>query len=525
MQSMFKLLLVLFLLMCLPTLTSSIDKVAKKLDSVSNKIKKQNKNIKTTKNPTLSIDDVKNGFKPDYLTPVFTNLKEAKKYFNYFNKDASNVLVAFDVKINNKIVKNWFVSDTIKELYKFILQNPNAPLYEQINTNKHKLFFDVDINKGDKEFDTFNFPQYKQQIEKELRNALFNKLNFVWLNSSSEIKHSYHLIVSNISCNIKQNQQIKNYLNKQLKSHFLDNVYGTNQCLRLWGCSKYGQNRPLRLISPKCSFCDTLVNIYPNDQVVLINAKIPFEEELSNQTQFSNIIAANVPNNAYLMDNFKQSKKSNVYNRKFKNMSLPCPICISPKDLCKEKHHKTTDVYIFKCKDKTFMGCFRAKQWLGDRYFLNLETNKVEYVPKRGSNNISPTIVSSITTYKKGNINNVDKDILELLELDVNFGKYKNKKLKDMFKDMYYVDWVCRQKWKGELKPILEKIINYFNNIKSPSPLKAIKPKTPQSVKPSVKEMVNVISSRTGTNPTLWSNMTKTELEMHYSLLNRYCNT
>jgi hypothetical protein len=81
-------LLVLFLLMCLSNLTSSIDKLVWNY-------KKQ----KTQKNTTLSIQDViKNYFKEGYLTPIFDNLKTAQNYFNYFNKDGSNVLVAFDVK-------------------------------------------------------------------------------------------------------------------------------------------------------------------------------------------------------------------------------------------------------------------------------------------------------------------------------------------------------------------------------------------------------------------------------------------
>jgi hypothetical protein len=518
-------LLLLLVLVCfsdsLIILTSSIDKVVKKLSIpiTHNKTKNINKNQKT-KTPTISIKDViYNNFKEGYVTPTFETLKEAKNYFNYFNKDNCTVFVSYDVKKNDKIVKNWFVADTRIELYNFIRNNPNVPFYEQINVDKHKLFFDIDVKKGDNNFYSFNFIEYKECLEKELANVLNNKLNFVWLNSSSSEKHSYHLIVNNVSCNINENQQIKDYLNKQLKTFYLDNVYKSNQCLRLLGCSKYGQKRPLKLISKKCSFDDTLVNIYYGDKVENISAKIPLQEQVLYQTKFSNNIGAvNVPHNAYLMNNFVYNKyKSNVYSRKYPNTSLPCPICISPRELCKAKHHKMSDVYVFKKKDKNYMGCFRAKHWGQDRYFLNLDTNEVQHTPKH--NIISPNIVSANTTYKNCNIYDVDNDIKEILNQSVNFGKYKGKQVKDLFKNESYVNYIISNFGNGtQAKQVCEKLINYFNGLnipKMPLPKKEIK------FKPTVKDMIETISKKTQTSPTLWENMSKKELEMHYSMMFR----
>jgi hypothetical protein len=513
-------LFVLLLLMCLSdsftNLTSSLDNVVKNYKKL-NKTKKQNKNIKTTKNNTLTIEDVKKGFKPGYLTPTFDNIKDAKNFFNYFNKDNCNVLISFDIKKQNeKIVKNWFVADTQKELYNYIVQNPNVPLYEQINVEDHKLFFDVDINKGEKGFDNFSFIDYKKQIENELTNVLLNeKLNFVWLNSSSYEKHSYHLIVNGVSCNQSQNCQIKDYLNNKIGSLCLDDVYSKNRCFRMWGCSKFGENRPLKKIG-KHSFRETLVNFYGNEKVEKISAKISLlEENPINQTNFCNPIG-NVPFNNFLMKNFVRSKyQKNVYVRKYKNISLPCPICKSlNKDPNKEKHHKKTDVYIFKKNNNTYIGCFRAKKWGGDRYFLNLESNKIEYLPK---NNISPTIVSAITTYKNCNLNDVDKEIKELLNQTVNFGKYNEKLVKDLFKDTSYVNYIIANFGeRAQARQVCEKLVNYFNKVRpiAPSlPKKTIKPK------PTVKEMVNVISKKTKTIPSLWENMSKKELEMHYGMM------
>jgi hypothetical protein len=529
--------LLLLVLMCLSNLISSIEKVVNQ--NIKHKNKKQ---IINTKNTTFSIKEViNNDFKKGFLTPIFTNLKEAKNFFNYFNKDGDNVLVSFDVKINEKIVKNWFVADNRKELFNFIKVNKNAPLYEQINTKRHKLFFDVDINKGDEGFNNFNYIEYKGKLEKELTNVLNNKLNFVWLNSSCSYKKSYHLIINNVYCNINENQQIKNYLNKQLKSSFLDEVYSKNRCFRICNCSKYGEKRTLKLVNKNCSFNDTLVNIYSDDKVDKINAKIPLEQKLFNQTNFSNI-NVNVPQNVYLINNFVQNKnKPCVFNRKFKGASLPCPICISHKGLCKEKHHKTTDVYIFKKGNNTYLGCFRAKKWQGDRYFLNLETNKVEYVPKSVCNNISPTIFSALSTFKKSNPEDVDNEIKELLEQDVNFGKYKGQFVKDLFRDMSYVNWIMNNfRDDKQAKKVLDRLIKYFNNeyvewdylrfrpkTKKPtsptSPTKSTLPTVPTSttkqLEPTIKEMIDAISSITQTVPSLWHQMSKNELKMHYSML------
>jgi hypothetical protein len=524
---MFRMILMLLLLICLSSslvnLTSSIDKVAKN--------KKTNKTIK---NPTKSIKDlIFNEFKDGYITPTFETLKEAKNYFNYFNKNKCGVLVAFDVSKHDKIVKNWFIVDTLKELYNFILQNPNCPLYEQINTDKHKLFFDVDVKKGDNKFNNFNFPEYKSKIENELNNILNNKnLNFVWLNSTCSYIHSYHLIVNNVFCNIKENLQIKDYLNKQLKSSFLDNVYKSQQCFRLWNCSKFGEKRPLKLMTPNCCFNDTLVNIYSSDKVEKISTKIPLciDCNTQKQTNESYIIDSNVPFNNYLMKNFKQSKyKNNVYVRKCPNISLPCPICISPKDICKEKHHKNTDVYIFKKNGNTYMGCFRGKQWDGDRHFLNLTTNKVEYLvsSSSGRNVISPNIVSANENYKMKKNEFPNFRIAQILYDKITFGKYKGKQVKDLFEDLSYTNWILSNKgfdtWK--IKEQIKVLIEYYktNNIKPQPTVPIIDQPKPTKPKFLTKfEMVEQLSKKWGIDRKIIENDSLSEIKMHFDTMKRH---
>jgi hypothetical protein len=355
---------------------------------------------------------------------------------------------------------------------------------------------------------------------------LLNKnFSFVWLDSSNEIKKSYHLIVKNIVCNINENEQIKNHLNNKLNSSFLDNVYTKNRCFRMWNCSKFGENRPLKLINSKHFFNDTLVNIYPNEKVGLMCANIELEKQKQpNQSFFRNVV--NVPFNAYLYNNFKQNKKNpSTFNRKNKNTSLPCPICISEKELCKSKHHKRTDVYIFKKNNNTYMGCYRSKKWHGDRYFLNLFTNKVEYVPISNKNKISPNIVSTITTYKNCNHKDVNKSIIDLLNQTVNFGKYNDKLFKDLFKDASCVNYIIVNFGESaQARLVCEKLINYFNNEyrpKAQTPKKSIKSKPTIQFKPTVKEMISYICTKTKTNYSLWENMSKKELEMHYGFMSR----
>jgi hypothetical protein len=201
MQSM-KLFLVLFMLMSLSysltILTSSLDKKQNKninlneinyfnlpIDDIvliDNKIKKHNKNIKT-KNTTLSIKDAVEG------RYIINNLNNAQEK-NYMNK-------LFQLVIN--------------------------------------FIFDLDLEKGEDCFETFNFIKYKKEIEKILINILDNKLKFVWLNSSTNTKYSYHLIL-NVGCNNNQNKQIKNYLNETMGTDYLDDVYTSNRCLRMGGC-------------------------------------------------------------------------------------------------------------------------------------------------------------------------------------------------------------------------------------------------------------------------------------------------
>jgi hypothetical protein len=218
-------------------------------------------------------------------------------------------------------------------------------------------------------------------------------------------------------------------------------------------CSKLGQKRPLKIIG-KHSFRETLVNIYSeNENVEPINPNITLKEETKHTNDFFKRGIQNVPYNAYLFNNFVQNKyKPYVYNRINKDTSLPCPICISKKSLCKSKHHKTSDVYLFKKNEKTYLGCFRAKRWNGDRYFLDLKTNKVEHVPKSENNNISPNIVSSMKKFKTAMYHeDAKQEIKDLLNQSVNFGKYNGKLVKDLFKDTSYVNYIVNhQTWKGE---------------------------------------------------------------------------
>jgi hypothetical protein len=395
---------------------------------------------------------------------ITNNLDDALNKLNLLKKHPGNkeiILTAFDVHKDG--AKNWCFFQKCKVLYNFVCSNKNFPLYEQIEPNKHKLYFDVDLENDNTYFNSFCFNEYKEKIENELINILNNNLKFVWLKSCSFEKHSYHLIV-NVSCNNYQNEQIMHYLNEKLGVKCLDNVYSKKRCFRLWNCSKFGQNRPLKIIG-KHNFRETLINLY-NETIDPINPNIVLKEKLvSTKYNFNYNDWIPVPNNDYLKNNFVQSKyQVNVYVRK-NNDTLPCPICKSPKDHNKEKHHKRISCYVFKKQDKTYLGCFRAKQWEGDRYFLNLETNKVEHLPKNENNNISPTIKRAITTFKKALYHDDAKDeIKELLNQTVNFGKYKNQQVKDLFRDSCYVNYIINNFKFGNAKFVLDKLINYFNN-------------------------------------------------------------
>jgi hypothetical protein len=460
MQSMFKLFLILLMLMCLPTLTSSIDKLTKNinLNNINNinKPKKINKN-KTNKNiktfqTTQSIQDVCGGNKIFYkLDDALTILPKLK---------GTPVLVAFDVHEDG--AKNWCFFNERIELLNFIKSNPCCSLYEQINPAQHKLYFDIDLEEGEVGFDTFVFKNYKLQLEKELNNILNNKLSFVWLNSSNHAKHSYHLVVP-VSCSNSQNNQIKNYLNEKLGTYYLDDVYSEKRCFRFWGCSKLGQKRSLKIIG-KHSFNDTLVNLY-GENVKQINSKIELKDETKKVK--SNVNSNDwipVPENKYLNDNFEPSKyQKNVYVRIHRGSTLPCPICISKKQVCKEKHHKTSSVYVFKKGVNVYMGCFRAKQWGRDRYFLNLSNDKVEYLPKSKDWIIEP-LKSAIKNFKKSLYHDdMNTEIKEILNLSINFGKYKNQSFKELFSDISYVNWILTNFKDSELKQYLNRLINYYN--------------------------------------------------------------
>jgi hypothetical protein len=518
-------LLVLILLMfhnAIFSLTSSIDKVTKNISLDNNK--KQNKNKKTykTKNPTLSMRDViYNDFKDGYVTPTFDNLKTAKNYFNNFNyNNTDSVIVSFDV--NEDGAKNWFVADNRKDLYNFIKQNKNCPLYEQININKHKLYFDVDINKDDKGFKTFNFQDYKNKIEKELKNILYNKqFNFVWLNSSSQIKHSYHLIVSNLYCTNYQNNKIKDYLNEKFSSNYLDDIYTKNRCFRMWGCSKLGEIRSLKTMS-KNTFCDTLVNVYSNDKVEMIFPSFfKLDEELTNiksqsRTSFNNIV--DIPENEYLENNFIEYK-GNIYKRIAR---CRCPICPSRRKPGLGKKHKKIGCYVFKKNNKTYMGCFRAKHWQGDRYYLNLSTNEVEHIP------VNLDLDSAINHY---NEDKVPIRILQILYDNVYFGKYKNKQVRYLFKDKNYVAWIMRtpnfDTWK--IKQQLKELIDYYK-VDVPSQSTIISKQLIQPIEIEIKqkryatiptktEMIEKLSKLWGIDRKIIENDSLSEIKMHYSIM------
>jgi hypothetical protein len=260
---------------------------------------------------------------------IFSNLNEALSIQSKLK--GAVVLVAFDVHKDG--AKNWCFFNERKDLFNFINVNYCCPLYEQINPIEHKLYFDVDLEEDEDVFDTFDFENYKQQLEAELLTILNNNLIFVWLNSSSPKKHSYHLIVNGL-CSNSQNKQIKNYLNKKLGNMFLDEVYSQTRCLRMWNCSKLGQNRPLKIIG-KHKFNETLVNLY-DENIELINPNIVLKEAepVKLKVKYSNNEWVPVPDNKYLLDNFTPSKyQVNVYVRNVHGFSLACPICLSTKQL------------------------------------------------------------------------------------------------------------------------------------------------------------------------------------------------
>jgi hypothetical protein len=517
MQSMNKLLLVLFFLMCLSNLTSSIGEVVKKI----NQNKKQNKNIKIIKNPTLSIKEVVVG------NHIFNKLENAKKYqlqlFNQYGLQLVSDMIFVSFDVNEKYSKNWCFFLTRKDLYNYINKYRNCPLYEQINVAKHKLFFDIDINKGDEGFDTFNFNKYKECLEKELKNILNNKLDFIWLDSSSSIKHSYHLIVKNIACTIYQNEQIYKELNKRLRTNYLDYVYKSAQCLRLWGCSKYGQERPLKILNKGISFRDTLVNIYNGDIVEDICSNIHLEKDkVSNQIKSSYVVDnVSIPSNKYLNDNFIKSNQESVF---YRENVCRCPICPSRRKPELGKKHKRIGCYVFNKGKNTYLGCFRGEQWGRDRHFLNLKTNKVEYLPKFNVNKEIENKLSTFNSYYHSSSWKVNI----LLNQKVTFGKYKGKTYRDLMSDKNYVMWILSVDF--GLKDVLENINYLINNesttiqpkkrsstIGSMVSTKSIKSTVPRN--PTVHDMVSTISKLTKTDSSIWNNMTKKELQMHYSLL------
>jgi hypothetical protein len=141
------------------------------------------------------------------------------------------------------------------------------------------------------------------------------------------------------------------------------------------------------------------------------------------------------------------------------------------------------------------MGCFRAKQWNGDRYFLDLETNKIEYLPINENNKISPTIVSAISTYKRALYHDDAKqEIKEILDQKVNFGKYKEQKVKDLFKDTSYVNYIVSNFGKGsQARQVCKILIDYFNNEYVEWDYLHFRPKRP---KLKVENPVGVIADR-----------------------------
>jgi hypothetical protein len=224
-------------------------------------------------------------------------------------------------------------------------------------------------------------------------------------------------------------------------------------------------NRPLKNISNH-TFLDTLVNIYNNDTVDNINAKITLKSEdpkyVKHSGDYKNWIQ--VPFNSYLSSNFEPSKhQENVYLRTNRNCSLACPICKSPKNKNKSKHHKRISCFVFSKGDKTYLGCFRQNHWGEHRKFLNLANNKVEFVPQNENRVINENIQNAITTFKKCNPYDVDKEIQKLLNQTVNFGKYKNQLVKYLFRDYSYVNYILSNFKNGDTKYVLEKLIKYFN--------------------------------------------------------------
>lgn len=161
--------------------------------------------------------------------------------------------VMFQEDINKKSAKE-FLAASYKEIYDAIREKEffNACFYESYDKNQPvKVFIDYD-GKGLE-------PSTAQKHISMIIEAFMNDLDCTredvcLLSACNETKQSYHIIfnrfVRNVGIlkNVVKSILEKNKLSGLLNNKYVDSVVYSPRCMRLLLCTKYGENRPLRLV-------------------------------------------------------------------------------------------------------------------------------------------------------------------------------------------------------------------------------------------------------------------------------------
>jgi P4 family phage/plasmid primase-like protien len=151
----------------------------------------------------------------------------------------------------NQNIKNYFILGNYNLFLNLIKQTKDASFFEYVSSNSYvPIFFDIEVYES-KNPDEFNNDHLVIDTIKNTIIKLFQHPRFIILESHSEIKRSYHIIIrdtllfENVKC-------LKDFINTQtefkhlISNKILDTSVYREGLFRTIHSTKFGENRPFK---------------------------------------------------------------------------------------------------------------------------------------------------------------------------------------------------------------------------------------------------------------------------------------
>lgn len=211
----------------------------------------------------------------------------------------SPVVLAQD--LNNKNQKRYIGFNSHLDVFPFIDSQKTKNFYEVLLENApRRPYADIDKHLTNP-IDLYKFVETLTRGIKTALKALFNVStdNILITNSSTDLKFSLHCVlpdfytsVENIRLLFKTVSAIIEKYDSSYAGMIDPAVYGSNQCFRLLGCSKFGKDNTKRLLTSSFTSMDSLVGYITDSEPIMLRREIQNQVDEETQQRDLNAIEA-----------------------------------------------------------------------------------------------------------------------------------------------------------------------------------------------------------------------------------------